>query len=168
MPEVLGVDFGRVICDIDHDNAKPPFDDERYLEVPAVEGAFEALRRLVAERFAEEVMIISQCISEEEILVRNWLSRHKFHEECAVLKQNIYFCGNAEGKAAYCRRYGINHFIDDRLEVLKHLVGHVPNLYLFQPKFDEMEEFIHYLPRVVRVESWQEVLALLLPPLEVD
>jgi hypothetical protein len=75
---------------------------------------------------------------------------------------NVRFCLRRQDKAPICKKYGITHFIDDRLEILSYLTD-VPHKFLFQGSKGEIEQHAHALPLVTRLESWDDVIAKVFP-----
>lgn len=147
MQDTLGVDLGGVIA---------KGNDE---EVP---GAFDALHRLNVGRFRDRVYIVSRVSGADEERSRSWwLLQHSFSDRTGIKSEHLYFCRERREKAPICQSLGVTHFIDDRTEVLSHMIGIVPNLYLFNPKFREMTEFHQYLSRVQIVFNWHTVEGLL-------
>jgi len=157
--KILGVDIGNVIINhrlMDKENR----DDwqEKYLSSPPVDNVFDSLRILNTEIFNGNVFLVSKCREEAEQLIKLWFKKHDFYSQTGIKPENTYFVRERKEKDIVCRKLGITHFIDDRLEVLSHMVGSTPNLYLFQPDPLEVEEFKKFLPRVIMVDSWDEVL----------
>jgi hypothetical protein len=161
MIEKLGVDVGGVIIDRINDNTDTSFFSDNYLATTAVPGAFEALARLSAEQFDSRVFLVSKCGPRVEAKTREWLAHHDFHGRTGIAADRLHFCRQRRDKAGICETLGITHFVDDRLEVLGYLTS-VPNRYLFQPNLRELQRHKRHLSRVHRVESWQEVLDLIL------
>ena len=157
----LGVDIGGVILDA-YDNGKDPdFFLNDFLKVTAVDGSFDALKRLVCEKFDRRVYLVSKCTEQVEKNLWQWFGHRHFFAHSFVRPDHIFFCRAPEEKAAICARQRLTHFIDDRLSVLAHLEA-VPNLSLFRHRPEENKGFEHFLPRVAIVNSWAEVLSLLL------
>lgn len=76
--ELLGVDVGGVLVDrIRADGSDTSFFSDRFLETPAVAGAFETLTRLGRERFGQRICIVSKCGPRTEEKTRLWLAHHK-------------------------------------------------------------------------------------------
>lgn len=158
----LGVDIGGVIIDRVNDDTDTSFFSDNYLQTTAVPGAFDALRRLAAERFGERVFLVSKCGARVQERTLRWLDHHGFHDRTGIARECVHFCRQRHEKAGICAALGLTHFVDDRLEVLSHLAT-VGTLYLFQPRPAEVERFRHALPRVRPVDSWQDILAAELP-----
>lgn len=156
--QAFGVDIGNVI--INHRLSDPndtTLHEERYSTIPAVEGAVSALK-LLNEKFNGEIYLISKCTEWAQEKILAWLQDNNFYDQTGINPEHVLFCRERKEKEGICRTYHITHFIDDRLEVLSHMIGTTPHLFLFQPKESEVEEFKEFLPKVTRVESWDEVL----------
>lgn len=161
--EILGIDIGGVIIDrVRNDGTDTSFFSDNYLNTSAVPGAFDAINNLVAQRFKRDnVHLVSKCGPRVQKKTLDWLEHHCFHELTWLPRENVHFCLERHQKAEICAKLGITHFIDDRLEVLSHLVK-VRNLFLFRPDPAEVRRYAQHLPRVYRVESWAEVEGVLL------
>ncbi len=163
MADVLGVDIGGVIIDRVKNGIDTSFyTNDYYLNIPAVLGAFEALKRLSKERFGFKTYLVSKCNPDVEAKTRHWLSYHNFYDKTRILRAHIYFCRKREEKAPICQQLGITHFIDDRLEVLSYLAA-VKNKIAFAPREEEANQYNHILSQVAVVRTWEEILKLLLP-----
>ena len=131
----LGVDFGRVIND---GSSHPSGDDtsfltgseEEMLATPAMSGAFDALTRLT-KVFEGRVWIVSKAGPRIQANTERWLAHHGFFATTVIPQDHIRFVRRRADKAAICAEIGITHFVDDRSEVLKTLVGIVPHLFLY-------------------------------------
>jgi hypothetical protein len=156
--QVLGVDTGNVIINnrlLDRND--PTHWEERYSTVPATDGVFDALK-LLNERFNGEVHLVSRATDLAETRILAWLNDNNFFTYTGVKSENVHFVRERHEKDQLCKRLGVTHFIDDRLEVLSHMVDTVPHLYLYQPEEDEVEQFKEFLSRVTVVSSWTELL----------
>ena len=156
--QVLGVDVGNVI--INHRLSDPndkTLHEERYSSIPASEGVFKALKTL-NNYFKGEVYLISKCTewAQEKILI--WLKDNNFYNKTGINSKHTHFVRERHEKDAICRKLGITYFIDDRLEVLSYMIESTPNLLLFQPDKDEVNEFKEFLPKVTVLNDWDEVL----------
>jgi hypothetical protein len=135
-PLVLGVDFGHVI----HGGRGAPGGaaDTAFLSgplsaalaTPAVPGAFDSLTRL-NRSFAGRVWIVSKCGPRIQERTERWLAHHHFFERTGIDPAHLRFCRQRPEKAIHCAELGVTHFVDDRADVLEHLVGLVDHLYLF-------------------------------------
>jgi hypothetical protein len=127
----LGVDIGRVI--IHGDGPDTNFiggSDDDAMRAPAMDGVIEALTRLCA-RFDGRVWIVSKCGPRIEARSRAWLDAHRFFETTGIPRQNLRFCRNRRDKAPICLDLGIDFFVDDRIDVLRHMVAIVAHLFQF-------------------------------------
>ena len=157
--DTLGVDIGNVI--INHrltDKSDETLHEERYSTIPATEGVFDAIKKLNDEKFHGNIFLISKCTEWAQEKILAWLEDNDFYIKTGVKKENVFFCRERSEKDKICKDNGINYFVDDRLEVLSHMTETVPNLFLYQPKQEEVDEFKEFLPKVTRVESWEEIL----------
>lgn len=154
---MLGVDVGGVLVDrIKADGSDTSFFSDRFLETPAVAGACDTLMRLGRERFGQRICIISKCGPRTEEKTRLWLAHHKLLDQLGLDSQALHFCRKRPDKAPICKRLGVTHFIDDRLEVLTHLTS-VRHRILFGPQEEGMKT-----KGVVRALTWTDVTARLL------
>ena len=155
--EVLGVDIGNVISRLDTDTPGN-------FNAPMVEinDAIRVIAWLSRMRFAHQVHLVSKCGDRMQQRSREFLAQCDFFARTHVLPQNLHFCYKRHEKAPICQRLGVTHFIDDRAEVLGHLVGIVPHLYLFNPQEKEMRHFSQSCDKAIIVLSWLELEELLL------
>ncbi len=157
--DILGVDVGGVILDfIPYADTELDFRSDNYLQTPMIEGAVESLAELNRERFAGNVYLVSRSGSYGPARTIEWLEHHDFFRRTGIPKDFFFNCSQREEKAGICSKLGITHFVDDRAEVLSHLIGIVPNLYRFRSLDENPEEFAHVLPHVTSVTTWREVL----------
>ena len=156
----LGVDIGGVIiAEIKAAGGLAHIDDD-HLNVPPIKGAFEGLVWLEGI-FGSRRFLISKAREEVEEPCRAWLKHQQFFETTRIPESHLHFCRERSGKRAICEKLGITHFIDDKLEVLSHLIGIVPNLYLFNPDESEMKPYSEHLPLVTIVPNWQSFIAFM-------
>jgi hypothetical protein len=146
---VLGIDIGRVIiapADVSGgaDTSFLGGSDSDALATPPAEHAFEAIRSLV-EAFDGNVWLVSKCGPRVQQRTREWLRHQRFHELTGVRPDRVRFCRQRREKREHCAAIGATHFIDDRLDVLRHLVDFVPHLYWFG-----------HQARAVDTPSWAE------------
>ncbi len=164
MPEVLGIDIGGVIIDrIANDDTDTSFFTDNYLRTTPVLGAFEAIARLISERFGRRnVHLISKAGEKVQAKTLHWFEHHRFFEQTGVLPENVHFCLTREEKAPLCKDLGVTHFVDDKLEVHSYLFDFVMFRYLFMPSEREVERYRQFLPGVIHIENWNELLVVLL------
>lgn len=156
--KALGVDIGNVIVNNRlNDPEVNKVDEAVYATFPPSEGAFDSLKTL-NDYFDDEVYLISKCTGWAEKEILQWFKAHDFYTKTGIKETNVYFVRERHEKAGICRKLGITHFIDDRLEVLSHMVELVPNLILFQPDEEEVKEFGKFIPNVTVADDWREVI----------
>lgn len=128
---------------------------EEAMSTPATPGAIDCIEKLV-DRYDGDVFVVSKCGESVERKTRAWLRRNEVYETTGLEQHKVHFCRNRRDKAPICKRLGITHFIDDRTDVLAHMVGIVPNLYLFGEQSGVTP------PWAAAVLDWNEVAARLL------
>ncbi len=134
----LGVDIGRVIIGPPglHGSSDTSFlrgSDGDAMRTPPMPDAFESIHSLT-ELFDGQVWLVSKAGPRIEARTRRWLEVRGFFRQTGVPADNLRFCRERRQKADHCRELGITDFIDDRIEVLQHLRGVTPRLYLFGPQ----------------------------------
>jgi len=159
----IGLDIGRVIINPagtagKEDTSFLGGSDADAMETPPSPGAFEVIRELV-DFYEGRVWLVSKCGPRIQRRSRDWLRHQRFYQQTGLNPSQLRFCPKRPDKAIHCRQLRLTHFVDDRLDVLRHLRGITPNRYLFG----------HQKPRVVvpgwvtPVLDWSEVRAALLP-----
>jgi hypothetical protein len=160
--KALGVDIGNVIINNRlNDPEVTKVDEVVYASFPPSEGVFEALKTL-NDHFEGEVYLVSKCTEWAEVQILLWLTSHDFYTKTGIKKENVYFVRQRHEKDGICQRLRITHFIDDRLEVLSHMIESTPNLILFQPDPAEVKEFEKYISETSTANSWKEVVDLII------
>ena len=157
----LGIDIGNVI--INHrltDKNDTTLHEERYSTIPAAEGVFETVNAL-NKKFDGRVFLISKCTKWAEEKILAWLKDNDFYGKTGVNPKNVFFCRERHEKDQICKENNITYFIDDRLEVLSHMVNTAQRLFLYQPDPAEIDEYRQFLPKVTMVESWKEILKVI-------
>jgi len=158
----IGIDFGRVImgaADVggDADTSFLSGGEDRAMATPATVGSLEVIRELVRATDGK-VFIVSKCGPRVAARTQRWLVHQRFFEQTGMPPGHVRFCRQRHEKRGHCADLAISHFIDDRIDVLCHLRGLVPHLYLYG----------HQAPDVVAadwvrpVTSWAAVRAALL------
>lgn len=132
---VLGIDIGRVIIGAADSSgtADTSFisgSEAAALRTPPSAGAFEAIAELT-QAFSGQVWLVSKCGPRIQELTQRWLLRSGFYARTGVRQKRVLFCRRRPEKREHCLAIRATHFIDDRLDVLQHLVGVVPHLYWF-------------------------------------
>ena len=163
---VLGIDIGRVIIGAadSSGSADTSFisgSEAAALTTPPSVGAFDAIAELT-EAFSGRVWLVSKCGPRIQQLTKRWLVRSSFYARTGVRSDRIRFCRRRPEKREHCLAIGATHFIDDRLDVLQHLLGAVPRLYWFgyqQPNTSAP-------PWAQPARDWSEARRLVLSQLE--
>ena len=159
----LGIDVGRVLIGgVAADTPDTSFIGgslEDALRTPPFEGMFDVVPRLV-DKFGGHVWIISKCGPRVQEKTRAWLRHHQFFERTGLDPGHLRFCLQRPQKALHCRELGITHFIDDRPDVLKAMIGVVPHLFLFGPQRAGTPPNRAFTP----VPNWAEIARILLSP----
>ncbi|MFT3924749.1 MAG: hypothetical protein QM778_19600 [Myxococcales bacterium] len=130
---VLGVDVGRVIIapgEGPDDTSFLQGHEDQALETPPTEACFETLAALT-DAFEGRVWIVSKAGPRIAARTCKWFAHHRFFELTGIEPSNVRFCRERRQKADHCIEHHITHFVDDRMDVLRHLLGLVPALYLF-------------------------------------
>jgi hypothetical protein len=151
------VDIGGVIIDRINNGTYTSFFTKNYLQTTAVPGVFDALQQLMKRKFGENIYLVSKCGQVVQNKTLHWLEHNRFYDKTGIKPDHVHFCRQRYEKADICKKFGITHFVDNRLEVLGNLRD-VPTLYLFQPRPREVRQFIHFFDRVNLVDSWREIL----------
>lgn len=159
----LGIDIGRVIIGaVDEDgSADTSFlggSEQDALATPPESGAFDTIRELV-DRLDGQVWLVAKCGARIQALTRRWLLHHDFHEFTGLPAENLRFCKERPQKRDIATLLGLTHFVDDRLDVLRHRDGLVPSLYWFGRQSTRAPDW------VVPARDWRAVRKLLLPEL---
>jgi len=151
----LGLDIGRVIITGDQPGGDTSFigggiDD--VLRTPPVPGALESVARLVA-LCGGRVWLVSKCGPRMEEKTRIWLDHHRFFDVTGMPASHLRFCRERPQKREHAEALGLTHFVDDRRDVLEHLRGLVPHLFLFGPQREAPPGW------VAHVAGWAETEA---------
>jgi hypothetical protein len=149
---VLGVDVGRVIIAPGAGPADTSFlngSEEAALATPATEACFDALARL-ATAFDGRVWIVSKAGPRVAARTLRWFAHHRFFELTRIDPNQVRFCRERSQKRDHCLEHGITHFVDDRMDVLQHLLGLVPALFQFGVAWQQRAH-----PGVQPVPSWR-------------
>jgi hypothetical protein len=162
--ESLGVDIGGVIISRVGGEADTSFSSANYLETAGVPGALEVIRQLVDHRFGERVFLVSKCGPRVQAKTLRWLKHHRFFERTGVKPKHVRFCLERSEKEAICRKLGITHFIDDRVDVLQSLKS-VPHRFLLDSSSRTSDRpSCAGSPNAIRIASrWSEIGEVLLP-----
>jgi hypothetical protein len=157
-PPALGVDVGGVIVTLAGRDEDTSFFGSRPRQTPAVAGVFDALAALTVQPFAARVHLVSKAGPKVAANTRDWLAHHDFFGRTGIPAANLYFVRERSDKAPVCRRLGITHFVDDRLDVLSHL-DTVEHRYLFLGGTEEVPETVP--DWATAVGTWTKLVTLL-------
>lgn len=130
----IGIDIGRVIIGPSIGGVA----DTRFLgatlaaamHTPPAPGAFDTIAALVA-RHGGQVWLVSKCGPSVQTKTRAWLEHHQFWSRTGLDREHLRFCLHRPEKADHARALGLDVMVDDRVDVLEHLRGLVPELLLF-------------------------------------
>lgn len=158
----VGIDIGRVImaptdADGRADTSFLNGTESDAMRTPPNEGAFDVIREIVF-RTHGNVWLVSKAGRRIQELTRRWLHHWDFYRATGMVESHLRFCIERRDKATHAKELGLTHFVDDRVDVLQHLRGLVPALYLFG----------HQRPGaavpsdLIRVLMWSDVRAELL------
>jgi len=153
----LGIDIGRVLISPDPagggDTSFIGGTLEAALATPPYPGMFDCVPQL-ARLFDGRVWLVSKARPRTQEKTRHWLAHHRFFERTGIAPDHLRFCLERPQKADHCRELGLDHFIDDRLDVLEHLDGVVPKRFLFGPQ----KSGLRVPPGILHVETWPAAL----------
>jgi hypothetical protein len=166
--EKLGVDIGGVIVAARRDDSSgkisgESFFGDNFLQTPPELNCFQILKRLVSERFGpQNVYLISKSQPQNQQRTLQWLHHFNFFSETGILEKNIHFCLERKQKREICQRLGINHFIDDRLDVLDaiHDLPSMKSALLFGSSSSSGEYQsipLFYSPTITKADNWNSV-----------
>jgi hypothetical protein len=86
-------------------------------------------------------------------------SDHARRQAADRVDDHLWFCLERRDKTLHCHELGVSHFIDDRVNVLEHLRGSMPCLYLLGHQTARPPGW------VTPVVTWPAVLPAVLPEL---
>ena len=88
-----------------------------------------------------------------------WLLHKNFFEATGFKRENVNYCLERHEKAGICLKLGITRFIDDRLDVLKHIAIHpgITCFLLSNYPANRQKSYVYFLPNIVKVKSWDEI-----------
>lgn len=131
----LGIDIGKVLMApiqggrADTSFLRGTFEDA--MRTPMAPHAAECVGRLV-ERFGRSnVHLVSKAGPGVQNKTWHWLRHHDLYGRLGLAPSRVWFCLERHQKRGHCEHLELTYFVDDRLDVLEHLRGLVPHLYLF-------------------------------------
>ena len=157
---VLGIDIGGVIVDRVGEDSDTSFFGTCPMDTPAVDGALSAIGHLFRDVFDGQVHIVSKAGPRISALSTEWLRQKGVFTEIGLPESNLWFVRARADKAPICKRLGVTHFIDDRMDILQRLTT-VEHRYLFLGGLGSHKAPQHS-PRVLqRVLTWGSLVQLI-------
>lgn len=142
--KILGVDIGGVLIS---KNFPSPH------EVPK---AFESLKEIKENNFFDRIVVISHCWNICRPALFKWLDSRQFWSRSGVHHSSVHLCSFRSSKRKLCQKFGVTHFLDDRLSILMSLEGIMKERYLFYPTY------VPWLPaHIQQIFSWKHFLRVL-------
>ena len=129
--KILGIDVGGVIVSKAGDFGDTSFFSDRFLETPPTDQVFEVLARIVPN--FDDVLIISKCGTNVQRKTMAWMDHHDFYGKTGIARSKFNFCFKREEKVPIAQFWGVTHYVDDRIDIIKSMKDTVPNLFLFTP-----------------------------------
>lgn len=139
----IGIDIGNVIIG---GGGEDTFFTDEYLDTPEVEGAYQSIEDIVygkektiipdpdgglgSYKIENVIHFISKCGRTVERKSMEWLYQNKYYY--LIENHDIHFVRKRHLKAPMAQALELQVFIDDREDVLEHMVGIVPHLILFK------------------------------------
>ncbi len=158
----LGVDIGGVLIDRAEEGGDTSFFGSRPMETPIVDGALEALARLV-EAFEGRVCIVSKAGPRIQELSRRWLVNQGI-APALISWDKVHFVSKRADKGPVCEQLGITSFIDDNVGVLNYLTT-VRRLILFSGGTPP-DRYPKQVPKSMTLaRSWPEATRIILDDL---
>lgn len=157
MKPKFGIDIGNVIINFRLTNSQS---EENYSNIPATDNSFNTIKKL-SVLFEGRIFLISKCKELNENKILSWLKNNDFYNKTNVNEKNLLFCKERNEKAAICKTLKITHFIDDRIEVLSHMISIVPNLFLYKPEPTQIIGYEKFLTAVIKINNWKDVIGFL-------
>jgi hypothetical protein len=162
--EILCIDVGGTVTDASGRYKGGPWLDnpDTYLQTPLQDGFQEALGELIDARFDRNaIFFVSKCDELTEARTREYMEVHGMHEQFGVPRGNFRFTRTRD-KSQAVREIGGTHMVDDRLEVLKGLIGVARYLHHINPDPAEAARFADAVPHVIPSIGWRATAAAIL------
>lgn len=149
---VLALDIGGPIIDCRSGSTL-----DEYRAAPETAHAIPSLAWLVRAKRFKRVLLISQCSPELEKVKRQWFIDRDVYDRTELSEGDVYFCRKPEDKAMICRTNAVTHFVDDRIEILRHALM-VPHLYAFNPSPAEFDQHPGLRGTITTVKDWPALM----------
>ena len=157
----VGIDSGNVFMDT-AEMTPERFNERVFDGILPIEGVIAAAKVLY-QKSGGEVFIAYNATDLADPAILAWYETVGLTERTGIPTSRLGRVYKRD-KLPLCKLYGATHFVDDRLEVLRNLIGTVPNLILFKPRSDEIKEhsWDGWENEIVRVHSWEHALEVIL------
>jgi len=116
--------------------------------------SFRVISELVKR--GDNVFIISKVTSEQKERAEKWLENVDFFNKTGVNPQNLYFCFERRDKGIFAKALDIQLMIDDRAEVMAHLLPTVIK-FLINPETDDYDKHSKKLWNCKVVANWLDI-----------
>lgn len=133
------------------------FGDVDCLKFPPVEGAFEALAKLVTMFQAENVYLVSKGGQKRESRRIAWLAQHDFFKITGIPALNTFFYLSREKRGLMYKTLAPTHCVVRCLGALQGNDG-PRHVYLFKPKQRAISARNKFPDKVSVVGSWEGVM----------
>ncbi len=158
----LGLTFGNVI--IDHlvggtSSTKVPRRGG-FKSLPPVPGVFEGLKVLQEQIFKGNMFVVHKPTDATPKQIKAWMTHHNFYEAIGIPESRVYPIRTANDIMVRSLSHPATHFVDAKLEVLSVLVNKIRKLYAFRPRGKDLTEFRLTLNHAPEVQTWDEIVAL--------
>ena len=110
-----GVDIGGVIR-VDNMLEHHGETDSTEEEIP---GAFEGLRALTTALGSDRVVIISKARETMQRVTMTWFEATRFFDRTGVLRRNVFFTRDRDGKGPIAAAKHVTVMVDDRLDCIR-------------------------------------------------
>jgi len=157
----LGIDIGGVVISKDSEEGEETsFFSEDYLKTPPEPFVLDSIQKLISILGIDNVFLVSKCGQNFRKKTLEWLDYVGFFSKTKMPRENVRFCDERFQKAIICNEIGITHFVDDRLDVLKHLIGveTIQELYLYKPNdIKKQGQYLYFAPFITKVFQWDSL-----------
>lgn len=146
-PYRIGLDVGGVLIDAPN-NTSPSFFGDNFMQATPVLGALEAFGELVQILGADNVFVVSKAGENTQRKTRLWLAAHGFFDT-GFNQRNLHFCADWADKTPIAKKFNLDCFVDDRIDVLGYMFSVVRHRVLFGPQPNGLE-----LARLIVARNW--------------
>jgi hypothetical protein len=133
-----------------------------YSRTPPTDAALAVLKRIVETLGPENVFGVSRAGPNTQRKTREWMQHWNFCQSTGFRSDNMHFCASRSDKGPICEKFGVTHYVDDRLEVLHWLsfTKSVKTFLLFKPSEREIQKTLaRYKPTMAytTIVSWDDI-----------